>query len=73
MMMIFSQLMTIRTWGSTCSDCGSNKLVTDPFTGEVTCQECGAVVIERGVDTGPEWRRPEYPSSRRSDPLLVAK
>ncbi len=57
---ISSQLMTvIKTWESVCPECTSGKLVTDPVTGEVTCQECGAVVIERGVDTGPEWRRPE--------------
>jgi len=42
-----------------CPECGSNKLVTDPVTGEVTCQECGAVVIERGVNRGPEWRNVE--------------
>jgi transcription initiation factor TFIIB len=52
-------MVAIRTWESVCPDCSSNKLVTDPETGEVVCQECGAVVVERGVDTGPEWRNPE--------------
>jgi transcription initiation factor TFIIB len=52
-------MTVIKTWESVCPDCGSNRLVTDPETGEVVCQECGAVVVERGVDTGPEWRRPE--------------
>ena len=52
-------MVAIRTWESVCPECMSGKLVTDPETGEVVCQECGAVVVERGVDTGPEWRRPE--------------
>jgi transcription initiation factor TFIIB len=65
-------MTAIRTWESVCPDCSSNKLVTDPETGEVICQECGAVVVERGVDTGPEWRRPEGagedPKLRRAGP-----
>jgi transcription initiation factor TFIIB len=52
-------MTVIKTWESVCPDCGSNRLVTDPETGEVVCQECGAVVVERGVDMGPEWRNLE--------------
>jgi transcription initiation factor TFIIB len=52
-------MTAIRTWESVCPECMSGKLVTDPETGEVVCQECGAVIVERGVDTGPEWRKPE--------------
>ena len=65
-------MVAIRTWESVCPECMSGKLVTDPETGEVVCQECGAVVVERGVDTGPEWRRPEGagedPKLRRAGP-----
>ena len=52
-------MTVVKSWESVCPECMSGKLVTDPETGEVVCQECGAVVVERGVDTGPEWRRPE--------------
>jgi transcription initiation factor TFIIB len=74
MVMISFRLMTIKTWESVCPECMSGKLVTDPETGEVVCKECGAVVIERGVDTGPEWRNPEgageKPSGSRGGPPL---
>jgi transcription initiation factor TFIIB len=78
MVMISFRLMAaIRTWESVCPECMSNKLVTDPETGEVVCQECGAVVIERGVDTGPEWRNPEgageKPSKSRGGPPVSIK
>jgi transcription initiation factor TFIIB len=63
-------MTAIRTWESACPDCSSNKLVTDPETGEVVCQECGAVVVERGVDAGPEWRRPEGAGEDSKDSKL---
>jgi transcription initiation factor TFIIB len=70
-------MTAIRTWESVCPDCSSNKLVTDPETGEVVCQECGAVIVERGVDTGPEWRNPEgvgeKPSKSRGGPPVSIK
>jgi transcription initiation factor TFIIB len=75
MVMISFRLMAaIRTWESVCPECMSDKLVTDPETGEVVCQECGAVVVERGIDTGPEWRNPEgageKPSKSRGGPPI---
>ncbi len=39
-----------------CPECGSNFLIKDSSTGEVSCQSCGYVIIEKGVDRGPEWR-----------------
>jgi transcription initiation factor TFIIB len=39
----------------TCPEC-SGRLATDHKHGEVACQECGLVVADGQVDTGPEWR-----------------
>jgi transcription initiation factor TFIIB len=70
-------MVAIRTWESVCPECMSSRLATDPETGEVVCQECGAVVVERGVDTGPEWRNPEgageKPSGSRGGPPVSIK
>jgi transcription initiation factor TFIIB len=38
-----------------CPACG-DPLVTDRERGEVACAQCGLVVSESAVDTGPEWR-----------------
>jgi transcription initiation factor TFIIB len=38
-----------------CPVCGG-PLVTDLQRGEVVCAQCGLVVAESAVDTGPEWR-----------------
>jgi transcription initiation factor TFIIB len=38
-----------------CPACG-DPLVTDRERGEVVCAQCGLVVSESAVDTGPEWR-----------------
>ena len=38
-----------------CPVCGG-PLVTDLQRGEVVCAQCGLVVAEAAVDTGPEWR-----------------
>jgi len=38
-----------------CPVCGG-PLVTDLQRGEVVCAQCGLVVAESTVDTGPEWR-----------------
>ena len=39
-----------------CRACGSEKLIEDPWTGEVVCPRCGLVVSRNSVDPGPEWR-----------------
>ena len=41
---------------SVCEECGSTDIVVDPTRGEVICQKCGIVALNRLVDTGPEWR-----------------
>jgi transcription initiation factor TFIIB len=38
-----------------CPACGG-PLATDRERGEVVCAQCGLVVVESAVDTGPEWR-----------------
>jgi transcription initiation factor TFIIB len=38
-----------------CPACGG-PLATDLQRGEVVCAQCGLVVAESAVDTGPEWR-----------------
>ncbi len=39
-----------------CPQCGKRSLVEDLNTGEISCSNCGFVVSERAVDSGPEWR-----------------
>jgi len=41
---------------SACPNCSSSRLVFDPHSGELKCAECGFVVEEEFIDTGPEWR-----------------
>ena len=41
---------------STCSECGSGNLVQHSDQGERICNECGLVVEEAMIDSGPEWR-----------------
>jgi transcription initiation factor TFIIB len=39
-----------------CPQCGKRALVEDLSTGELSCSNCGYVVSERAMDSGPEWR-----------------
>lgn len=39
-----------------CPQCGKRTLAEDAHTGELSCTNCGYVVVERSVDEGPEWR-----------------
>jgi transcription initiation factor TFIIB len=47
-----------------CPVCGG-PLVNDLQRGEVVCAQCGLVVAESAVDTGPEWRVFEEREKRR--------
>jgi transcription initiation factor TFIIB len=42
--------------GAYCSECGSTDIVCDETRGETICNNCGLVIKEHMVDTGPEWR-----------------
>jgi transcription initiation factor TFIIB len=39
-----------------CPECGSVDIINDTARGEVICSNCGVVISERIVDSGPEWR-----------------
>jgi transcription initiation factor TFIIB len=39
-----------------CSECGNTKFIRDYERAELTCLNCGLVVKDRMIDTGPEWR-----------------
>ncbi|MGZ0747221.1 transcription initiation factor IIB [Haloparvum sp. AD34] len=39
-----------------CSGCGSDKIVQHSSRGERICDECGLVIEDELVDSGPEWR-----------------
>jgi transcription initiation factor TFIIB len=56
-----------------CPDC-RGLVVTDWERGEVVCTQCGLVVAESAVDTGPEWRISDREKRERTAPLkLVVK
>jgi transcription initiation factor TFIIB len=56
-----------------CPVCGG-PLATDRERGEVVCAQCGLVVAESAVDTGPEWRVFNKVKRVRTAPLkLVVK
>ena len=56
-----------------CPACGG-PLVDDRERGEVVCAQCGLVVAEAAVDTGPEWRTFNKEKRVRTAPLkLVVK
>jgi len=56
-----------------CPVCGG-PLVNDRERGEVVCTQCGLVVSESTVDTGPEWRSFNKEKRVRTAPLkLVVK
>jgi len=56
-----------------CPACGG-PLVTDLQRGEVVCAQCGLVVAEETIDTGPEWRVFEKEKRVRTAPFrLVVK
>jgi transcription initiation factor TFIIB len=44
------------TESTTCSECGSDKIVQHSIRGERICEECGLVIEDELVDSGPEWR-----------------
>jgi transcription initiation factor TFIIB len=60
----------------TCVGCPAceGPVITDLQRGEVVCTQCGLVVAESAVDTGPEWRvfdKWEKKRRIRAAPLIV--
>lgn len=39
-----------------CPECGEKDVIRDQSRGEVTCVNCGLVLDENAIDSGPEWR-----------------
>jgi transcription initiation factor TFIIB len=39
-----------------CPDCGAREAVRDQSRGEVACANCGLVLDDTTIDSGPEWR-----------------
>ncbi len=39
-----------------CPECGSKHLAQDYDRGELVCEDCGLVVDNQYIDSGPEWR-----------------
>lgn len=39
-----------------CPECGKEKVMRDPESGELVCQNCGLVISDEMVDFGKEWR-----------------
>lgn len=40
---------------TTCPECGSHSLELDEIRGELHCKDCGFIIIEKGIDLGPDW------------------
>jgi transcription initiation factor TFIIB len=53
-----------------CPSCGG-PLVNDRERGETVCAQCGLVVVESAVDTGPEWRSFDKEKRVRTAPLKL--
>lgn len=39
-----------------CKECGSTELIRDYTRGESICSNCGLVITDHMLDSGPEWR-----------------
>jgi len=39
-----------------CPECRSRKIIQEGESGEIVCGDCGLVISETAVNTGPEWR-----------------
>jgi transcription initiation factor TFIIB len=65
---------SISTLPEKCPVCGGTQFVRSYERGEVSCVQCGAVLTEKIIDTGPEWRAftPEekMKRSRAGTPLI---
>ncbi|HYB75740.1 MAG TPA: TFIIB-type zinc ribbon-containing protein [Nitrososphaerales archaeon] len=52
----FSRLLKQERTLEKCPRCGKNRMVIDGSGSELYCSDCGLVVKEKIIDTGPEWR-----------------
>src|SRR5580704_16535884 len=52
----YSRLEKSERGAARCPRCAKNSMMSDVSRGEVYCSNCGFVVKEKTVETGPEWR-----------------
>ncbi len=52
----FSRLLKQERSSDRCPRCGKSRMVIDGTGSELYCSDCGLVVKEKIMDTGPEWR-----------------
>jgi len=48
--------MASKLLGDKCPECGGEALIHDYDTGETICKNCGLVIEDTSMNTGPEWR-----------------
>jgi len=53
----YSRLLKQERTLDRCPKCGKRLIVTDGTGGELCCSNCGMVLKEKIIETGPEWRR----------------
>ena len=56
-----------------CPECGNNYIAFDDKRAEITCGNCGLVIEDNLIDTGPEWRAfssDEINKKTRTGPLM---
>jgi transcription initiation factor TFIIB len=53
---------------ASCPSCGGTRIISDRVTGERVCAQCGMVVDDTALDTGPEYRvfNPQEEDRRRT-------
>ncbi|MFX1337579.1 MAG: transcription initiation factor IIB [Promethearchaeota archaeon] len=48
--------MTSEDTSNVCPECGNNNLILDNSRAEIICNDCGLVLTQKIIDSGPEWR-----------------
>jgi transcription initiation factor TFIIB len=56
-----------------CPSCKNKKIITDPDSGEMICDNCGRVIYDKLQDTGPQWRTFSTDETRIGIPRSLAR
>lgn len=59
-------MLNVQRTVNKCPRCAKGPIVVDLGTGESLCNNCGYVLKERLIDSGPEWR--SFSSEDKTDP-----
>ncbi len=51
-----TQTKTTKKGIERCPECGSTEIIIDPERGDRVCGNCGLVISDHFIDSGPEWR-----------------